>query len=190
MRARRSRGNAGPVTDGDALLAIAQDALAAAEQSGGATRRTRYRLAAHVDPLSGWARLRDGELLLLTSLHAVMRSLPGRGGNVRLRPVTAAALRRFDLGRSQREVSANLRELLGTVDGEGCRFPGAAAPEAARPPCRALERGQRHRPRQPRQLPVRPPCARGEAGQQFTVARLWLTQRAYQSVDGWVGLRA
>jgi hypothetical protein len=53
-----------------------------------------------------------------------MKSLPGRGGSVRLRPVTDADLRRFDLGREQREVSANLRELLGTIDGERCRFPG------------------------------------------------------------------
>jgi hypothetical protein len=112
------------VTDGDALLAIAQDALCRAQPSADLARRNRYRLKADVDPLSGWGRLRDGELLPPSSLTAVMKSLPGRGGAVRLRPFTVADLRRFDLGRDQREVSANLRELLGTVDGERCRFPG------------------------------------------------------------------
>jgi hypothetical protein len=148
---RRSRwGNPGDVpagtpkvTDGDALLAIAQDALCRAQPSADLARRNRYRLKADVDPLSGWARLRDGELLPPSSLTAVMKSLPGRGGAVRLRPVTTGDLRRFDLGRDQREVSANLRELLGTIDGERCRFPGCtAAQEAARSPCRLLERGR------------------------------------------------
>jgi hypothetical protein len=112
------------VTDGDALLAIAQDALCNAQPTAALARRNRYRLKADVDPLSGWARLRDGELLPPSSLTTVMKSLPGRGGAVRLRPVTTADLRRFDLGREQREVSANLRELLGSIDGERCRFPG------------------------------------------------------------------
>jgi hypothetical protein len=54
----------------------------------------------------------------------VLRTLPGRGGPGRLRPLTAADLRRHDLGRSQRVVSPALRDLLGTIDGERCRFPG------------------------------------------------------------------
>lgn len=112
------------VTDGDALLAIAQDALCNAKPSPDLARRNRYRLKAEVDPLSGWGRQRDGELLPPSSLTTAMKSLPGRGGAVRLRPVTPADWRRFDLGRNQREVSANLRELLGTIDGERCRFPG------------------------------------------------------------------
>jgi hypothetical protein len=112
------------VTDGDALLAIAQEALCRAQPSATLARRNRYRLKADVDPLSGWGRLRDGELLPPSSLKTVMNSLPGRGGAVRLRPVTTADLRRFDLGRDEREVSPNLRELLGTIDGERCRFPG------------------------------------------------------------------
>lgn len=112
------------VSDGDALLAIAQDALDAAEPTGEAARRTRFRLTANVDPLSGWARLRNGELLPPTSLKTVLRSLPGRDGTLTLRPVTPADLRRFDLGRTQRQASTSLRELIGTLDGERCRFPG------------------------------------------------------------------
>ena len=54
----------------------------------------------------------------------MLKSLPGRGGPVRLRPVTAADLRRHDLGRTQREVNLAWRSLLGTLDGERCRFPG------------------------------------------------------------------
>src|SRR3954468_1493758 len=53
-----------------------------------------------------------------------MKTLPGRDGVLRLRPVTAADLRRHDLGRTQREANVALRELLGTLDGERCRFPG------------------------------------------------------------------
>jgi hypothetical protein len=53
-----------------------------------------------------------------------MKTLPGRDGVLRLRPVTAADLRRHDLGRSQREANAPLRELIGVLDGERCRFPG------------------------------------------------------------------
>ncbi|MFP5218895.1 MAG: DUF222 domain-containing protein [Actinomycetes bacterium] len=112
------------VTDGDALLAMAQATLDTTQAPADTARRNRYRLTAQVDPVSGWARLRDGELLPPTSLTTIMKTLPGRGGTLRLRPVTTADLRRFDLGRTQRQVSANLRELLGTVDGERCRFPG------------------------------------------------------------------
>ncbi len=54
----------------------------------------------------------------------MIRSLPGRQGLLRLRPVTADDLRRHDLGRTSREANAALRELLGTLDGERCRFPG------------------------------------------------------------------
>jgi hypothetical protein len=79
---------------------------------------------AQVDPLTGWGRLGDGELLPPTSLRAVMRSLPGRGGTLRLRRLTDDDLRRHDLGRRQRLPSLALRELLGTLDGERCRFPG------------------------------------------------------------------
>lgn len=114
----------GRITDGEVLLAVAQATLAQHTPTADFARRTRFRLRAEVDPLSGWGRLRDGELLPPTSLKAVMKALPGRGGGVRLRPLMPADLCRFDLGRTQREVSANLRELLGTIDGERCRFPG------------------------------------------------------------------
>jgi hypothetical protein len=68
--------------------------------------------------------LGNGELLPPTSLRAVLKTLPGRDGVLRLRPLTAADLRRHDLGRTQREANLALRELLGTIDGERCRFPG------------------------------------------------------------------
>lgn len=87
-------------------------------------RRTRSPLVAHVDPLSGWARLRDGELLPPSSLRAALRSLPGRSGRPdAVRPLSAADVTRHDSGRRTREVSQPLRDLLGAVDGERCRFP-------------------------------------------------------------------
>ena len=113
------------VTDAEALLALAQDALQTeAATRPDAARRRRPQLTAQVDPLSGWARLPDGELLPPSSLRSVLRALPGRGGLLRLRPLTDADLRRHDLGRTAREASTALRELLGTLDGERCRFPG------------------------------------------------------------------
>jgi hypothetical protein len=112
-------------TDGDALLTLAQQALAAEQQAHpDVARRRRPQLTARIDPLSGWARQADGELLPPTSLRTVITTLPGRGGVLRLRPVTDADLRRLDLGRTQREASAALREQLRTLDGERCRFPG------------------------------------------------------------------
>ena len=114
-----------PATLAEALVEMGRVALeASAAASPASARRTRSWLVAQVDPLSGWGRLRDGELLPPTSLAAVMKTLPGRGGTVRLRPLSAQDLRLHDLGRSQRQPSLALRELLGTVDGERCRFPG------------------------------------------------------------------
>ena len=113
------------VTSADALVALAQDALTQEQTAHPeAARRRRPQLNPQIDPLSGWARQSDGELLPPSSLGTVMKSLPGRGGPLRLRPVTAADLRRHDLGRSTRQVSTALRELLGVLDGERCRFPG------------------------------------------------------------------
>ncbi len=113
------------VTDAQALLAMAQDALAVEQSAHPAiARRRRPQLTAQIDPLSGWARQADGELLPPASLRAVMKTLPGRTGVLRLRPVTEFDLRQHDLGRTARDVSAALRELLGTLDGERCRFPG------------------------------------------------------------------
>lgn len=113
------------VTEAEALVALAEAALVAEQQAHpGAARRRRPQLTAQIDPLSGWARQADGELLPPLSLRQVFKGLPGRGGVLRLRPVTADDLRRHDLGRTRRDVSDPLRALLGTLDGERCRFPG------------------------------------------------------------------
>jgi hypothetical protein len=113
---------AAKVTDAEALLALARDALAAEHAAHpDIARRRRPQLTAQIDPLSGWARQIDGELLPPSSLPAVLNTLPGP---LRLRPISTADLQRHDLGRTQREVSLALRELLGALDGERCRFPG------------------------------------------------------------------
>ena len=112
-------------TDGEALLALAQDALAAEQRAHpDIARRRRPQLTPQIDPLSGWARQRDG------GAAAAGEPAPGasdparRGGLLRLRPVGEADLRRHDMGRTSRQVPSPLRELLGTLDGERCRFPG------------------------------------------------------------------
>lgn len=85
------------VTDG--LLRLSQDYLAGLrERRPDAARRARPQLIAQVDPLFGWSRLRDGEFLPASRLR--------------------------DLGRTRREPDLGLRELLGTIDGERCRYPG------------------------------------------------------------------
>jgi hypothetical protein len=103
-------------TDTDAVLELARRAVDEQRAASPSTaRRLRARLEVQVDPLSGWARLRNGELL------------PPRPGAVELpalRPLRTTDLTRHDLGREQREVNQQLRDLLGTVDGERCRFPG------------------------------------------------------------------
>ncbi len=98
------------------LARIALEAMATTHPE--VARRNRSRLVAHVDPLSGWARLAEGELLPPCSLAAL--ETPA----VRLRPLTPADLTRHDLGRTQRLPSLVLRELIGTLDGQRCRFPG------------------------------------------------------------------
>jgi len=85
-----------PASIADAVLHLARLALANAEPE--LARRNRSRLVAHVDPLTGWGRLPDGELL-------------------------PPAVLSEDLGRTTRVPSLALRELLGAVDGERCRFP-------------------------------------------------------------------
>lgn len=64
-----------------------------------AARRARSRLVVQVDPLSGWGRLPDGEVLPPASLS-------------------------HDLGRTQRLPTQALRELVGTLDRHRCRFHG------------------------------------------------------------------
>ncbi len=72
-----------------------------------------------LDPLSGWGRTANGELLPPMTLQQVLQTLPGRTHQ----KLQAAAHTRHDLGRRSRTVSISLRELLGHVDGERCRFP-------------------------------------------------------------------
>jgi len=84
------------------------------------SRRSRARLQLLVDPLSGWARLPEGELLPAPCTAPLLRDMHGWG----LRPLTGLDLTARDLGRSAREPDRALRELLGQVDGERCRFPG------------------------------------------------------------------
>ncbi len=103
----------------EGMVRIAQTALASTiKNRPDAARRAKQRLVAQVDPLSGWARLADGELL--------PPNVAPTFGELRehLRPIIAADLTRFDLGRSNRIVSPALRQLLGQIDGERCRFPG------------------------------------------------------------------
>lgn len=106
----------------EAFVELARTALDS--RDAGSARRARSALVAQIDPLSGWGRLRDGELLPPTSLVAVLKTLPGRSGALRLRPLTGPDLRVHDQGRDQRQPSLALRELIGTLDGERCRFPG------------------------------------------------------------------
>ncbi|HVF20288.1 MAG TPA: DUF222 domain-containing protein [Mycobacteriales bacterium] len=102
------------------LVRLAENALVAdALARPDAARRAKRRLTTLVDPLSGWARLSDGELLPPTVAPPLSDEL-----RVHLRPLVAADLTRFDLGRSTRVVSPALRTLLGQLDGERCRFPG------------------------------------------------------------------
>lgn len=87
----------------EGLVHVARTFLASdAVDRRGSSRLARYRLTARIDPLSGWARLPDGELLPPGTLGADPA----------------------DLGRSARAPSLALRERLGTLDGERCRFPG------------------------------------------------------------------
>ncbi|HVE74991.1 MAG TPA: HNH endonuclease signature motif containing protein, partial [Mycobacteriales bacterium] len=119
-------------TDADALVAMAEAALdAEGRRHPGAARRSRARLKVQVDPLSGWARMDDGELL---PPHAVA-SLPSptrrsRCGGARLRTLGHVDLRRHDQGRKAREATPALRELLEVVDGRRCRFPGCSRDRA------------------------------------------------------------
>ncbi|HVF19933.1 MAG TPA: HNH endonuclease signature motif containing protein [Mycobacteriales bacterium] len=104
----------------EGLVRIAATTLAAgALDRPDAARRAQRRLTTLVDPLSGWARLADGEFLPPASAPPLPEEL-----RAHLRPLVAADLTRFDLGRSTRVVSPALRTLLGQLDGECCRFPG------------------------------------------------------------------
>jgi hypothetical protein len=108
-----------PATLGDALVRMAARSLDAPSPVPVPVQRLRLM----VDPLSGWARTCDGQVLPPSSLRQVMRSLPGRAGG-QPAPSAAPDWTSYDLGRTTRLVSGRLRALLGQIDGERCRFPG------------------------------------------------------------------
>ena len=99
------------VTFNHALLRLATAAL---DQPGSLPLEAKERLRTCVDPVSGWARTRDGALLPPGSV-----AKPAG-------PFVPLDLTAFDLGRTSRHVSLPLRRLLGDVDGERCRFPGCS----------------------------------------------------------------
>ena len=92
----------GQATRGDGLLRLCRAYLAdRAVAHPGRARRDRSQLTVQIDPVSGWSRLPDGEFL----------------------PPGALDLTVHDAGREQRHPSQPLRDLLGAVDGERCRYP-------------------------------------------------------------------
>jgi Domain of unknown function (DUF222)/HNH endonuclease len=132
-------------TVAEGLLEMARAALErTAREHPAAARAGRSGLVALVDPLTGSGRLHDGELVpsgqlpelaapppLSTSprrpavgLRAAAALLPGRQGQEARQLGAVRQLRHEDLGRSRRRPSQALRDLLGALDGERCRFPG------------------------------------------------------------------
>jgi hypothetical protein len=75
------------------------------------------------DPLSGWARTQHDEMLPPRTLAAMLSTLPRKRTRRGSRGVLTD-LTRYDQGRTSRTVGPALRQLLGAVDGERCRFPG------------------------------------------------------------------
>lgn len=111
-------------THAQGLFQLCEDYLArVAETQPGQARRGRGRLRIHIDPLSGWSRLHDGELLPPGSLGTGLGCAqePARAGLYALSP---ADLTCHDLSRSRHDPSPALRQLVGTIDGERCRFSG------------------------------------------------------------------
>jgi hypothetical protein len=107
-----------PATLAQAVMHLAGTYLATtAVERPEVARRQRARLIAHVDPLSGWARLHDGELL-------PPQMTPPPPEPARIRPLNASDLTRHDLHRTARHADQSLRDLLGSIDGERCRHPG------------------------------------------------------------------
>lgn len=95
-------------TEAQGLLHLARSFLDTAATRGALAPTARSGLRVEVDPLSGWGRTRDGEVLP-----------PGS-----VRGLSGLAAAGHDRGRDARQPSRALRELLGTLDGERCRYPG------------------------------------------------------------------
>jgi hypothetical protein len=90
-------------TLGDGVLALCQAYLSTrAAAHPGRARRDRSQLTIQLDPLSGWSRLPDGQFLS---------------------PGSLTNLTAHDPGRQSRHPSQPLRDLLGSLDGERCRYP-------------------------------------------------------------------
>jgi hypothetical protein len=99
------------VTLNHALLRLATAAL---DAPGPKPLAVKERLRIGVDPLSGWARTRAGELLP----PGVVSRPAG--------PFVPLDRTAFDAGRTSRDVPLPLRRFLGDIDGERCRFPGCS----------------------------------------------------------------
>ncbi len=107
---------------GEGFLALAKAYLQARAQTRPKrVRRDRAKLTCQVDPLSGWVRLPDEELLPPSVAAAEGLTLPG---GLRLRRLRRRDLTRHDAGRDRREPDQRLRDLIGAIDGERCRYPG------------------------------------------------------------------
>jgi len=108
-----------PASVADAVLHLARGALQNASPE--VARRGRSRLVVNVDPLTRWGRLHDGEFLPPDVVTEAVGAVPVPGP----RPMRAVSeLTQEDLARTTRHPSLALRELIGTIDGERCRFPG------------------------------------------------------------------
>jgi len=94
------------------LVHLAQSYLA--NRNVSAQARDRARLRVYADPLTGWSRLADGELLP----PAVTAQLT-QGA-----PIPEIPSRTSNLGRLQRDATAYQRQILEAIDGACCRFPG------------------------------------------------------------------
>ena len=88
----------------EGLVHLARHYLEAKSERSRRRRVSRADLQVHIDPLSRWGRLPDGEFLPPA--------------------VTERLLTGHDTGRRTRHPTPALREMIGTLDGERCRFPG------------------------------------------------------------------
>lgn len=116
-----------PATQAQALVAALRTALQTLRDAHPSLRRrVKTGLTALVDPLSGWARLRDGELLPPQTAPRLEQPGDTAPPTVSSGDTVPLAWTRYDAGRTRRLASPGLRELLGSVDGERCRFPGCS----------------------------------------------------------------